>query len=138
MIFHTRPADFSPKFTVVACFCEWRGKILLLLRQDHKPQGNTWCLPAGKVEASETLSQAIIRELEEEIGLSAREQDLEKVGFVFDRYAAYDYEYHMFRWILESNRIILNLKEHKEFCWITPEAALSLRLIEDEDPCIII
>ena len=38
---------------VVSVFIEHNGKILLLHRQDHKPQGNTWAMLAGKVDKSD-------------------------------------------------------------------------------------
>lgn len=41
--------DFKPKFEVVSCFVEHDSKILLLLRQDHKSEPNTYGVPAGKV-----------------------------------------------------------------------------------------
>jgi len=36
------PENFTPKFEVVSCFVEYKQEILLLQRQDYKPQGNTW------------------------------------------------------------------------------------------------
>ncbi|MEI6118972.1 MAG: hypothetical protein WCP92_07315 [bacterium] len=41
MLYKEKPADFNPKFEVVSCFVEYKNEILLLLRQDHKPQPNT-------------------------------------------------------------------------------------------------
>ncbi|MEI6774245.1 MAG: hypothetical protein WCL18_05665 [bacterium] len=42
MIFKDKPENFAPKFEVVSCFVEYDNKILLLCRQDHKPEPNTW------------------------------------------------------------------------------------------------
>ena len=49
MISRTKLENFNKKFDVVSVFIEHDGEILLLHRQDHKPQGNTWAMPAGKV-----------------------------------------------------------------------------------------
>ena len=56
MIFIDKPNDFNPKFKVASSFIEHKGKILLLHRQNHKPQGNTWGVPAGKVDNGENMS----------------------------------------------------------------------------------
>ena len=69
MIYKTKPDNFSPRFEIVSCFVESDGKILLLHRQYHKPQGNTWGVPAGKVDKDEDIFQAIAREIAEEAGL---------------------------------------------------------------------
>ncbi len=42
MISKDKLENFTPKFEVVSCFVEYKNEILLLLRQDHKPQHNTW------------------------------------------------------------------------------------------------
>lgn len=45
------------------------GEILLAKRPDHLHQGGKWEFPGGKVEAGETVTQALIRELKEEVAL---------------------------------------------------------------------
>ncbi|MDR3558310.1 MAG: NUDIX domain-containing protein [Candidatus Pacebacteria bacterium] len=76
MISRDKPEKFKEKFEVVSCFIEHDSKILLLHRQDHKPQGNTWGVPAGKVDKGETLTNAILREIKEEIELTIKPHEL--------------------------------------------------------------
>jgi 8-oxo-dGTP diphosphatase len=45
------------------------GEILLAKRHDHLHQGGKWEFPGGKVESDETVIQALIREIKEEVGL---------------------------------------------------------------------
>jgi 8-oxo-dGTP diphosphatase len=45
------------------------GEILLAKRHDHLHQGGKWEFPGGKVESDETVTQALIREIKEEVGL---------------------------------------------------------------------
>lgn len=47
------------------------GKVLLATRT-KPPADQLWSLPGGKVEAGETLEEAALRELDEEVGVSAR------------------------------------------------------------------
>ncbi len=42
---------------------------LLLVRRARPPAAGTWSVPGGRVEAGETLAEAVVRELAEETGL---------------------------------------------------------------------
>ncbi|WP_447018174.1 8-oxo-dGTP diphosphatase MutT [Shewanella algae] len=45
-------------------------QILLAKRHGHLHQGGKWEFPGGKVETGETVTQALARELAEEVGLN--------------------------------------------------------------------
>ncbi|WP_193161314.1 8-oxo-dGTP diphosphatase MutT [Microbulbifer hainanensis] len=45
------------------------GKILIARRPEHLHMGGRWEFPGGKVEAGETVQQALARELREEIAI---------------------------------------------------------------------
>ena len=137
MIFLTKPSNFKANFECVSCFVETLGDILVLLRQDYKPQGNTWGLPAGKREKDEEPLEAMVRELGEEIGLVAQPSKVDYYSTVYVRYPDVDFVYHMFRLQLPQKiTIILNPREHKEFRWTSPVNALTMDLVPDLGECI--
>ena len=44
---------------------------LLLVRRANAPGAGTWSVPGGRVEAGETVGEAVVREVREETGLEA-------------------------------------------------------------------
>lgn len=135
MLYKEQPKNFNPKFEAVGCFCECDGKILLLLRQDHKPEPNTWGLPGGKLRAGEDIYQGMRRELKEETDLNGEE--IKYISKAYSRFPDYDFIYHVFYLVLsELPEIIINKDEHKDFIWVYPDEALKMDLIENLDKCI--
>lgn len=136
MLYTTKPEVFDPKFDVVSCFVEYKGRILLLHRQDHKPQGNTYGVPAGKVDAGEDIWTTVRREIEEETWL--QDLDIQYFAKTYVKYPEYDFHYHMFHVKLtEEPSITTNPKEHKWHIRKHPhEVILMDNLIEDEDVCV--
>lgn len=55
---------------------------VLLIRRGKEPLRGRWVVPGGTVELGETLEQALVREIEEETGLTVRPRE---VVAVFDR-----------------------------------------------------
>lgn len=57
--------------TVVAALIRGRGKLLVCQRKRGTSFAMMWEFPGGKVKPGETLEQALVRELEEELGTKA-------------------------------------------------------------------
>ena len=137
MIFYKRPEDFRPKFEVVNCLFEYDGKILLLHRHSHKPEGDKWGVPGGKVDPGESPIEAMLRELLEETKYRAGEKEMVFSRTLFVRYPEYDFVYHMYSLNLaQPHDVRLEEEAHKDFTWVTPEEALLLDLVRDMEPCI--
>jgi 8-oxo-dGTP pyrophosphatase MutT (NUDIX family) len=137
MIFDEKPENFSPRFEIVSCFLENNGEFLILHRHNHKPQGNTWCLPSGKVEINESIEEAIRREIEEETGHQINLELLRHFRKLYVKYNDFDFIYHIFHLPVEQKpNVKLEEKSHKDFKWVTPKDALKISLIEDLDECI--
>lgn len=134
MIYQKKPEKFNPKLEAVGCFIKCNGEILLLHRQDHRPEGNTWGLPAGKINEGEKVEDTIVREILEETSLTIPASQINYLGKIYVRYPTYDSIFHIFETDLKSQQgIKIDLSEHKDFKWISPENALNLELIEDLD-----
>ncbi|MFH4747515.1 8-oxo-dGTP diphosphatase MutT [Vibrio harveyi] len=57
-------------------FNQDKSQIFITKRPDDKHKGGFWEFPGGKVEQGESVEQAMIRELEEEVGITVTEQSL--------------------------------------------------------------
>ncbi len=137
MIYHEMPKNFKPKFEAVGIFVQCNGEIVLLHRQNHKPQGNTWGIPSGKVNIGEDPKTTAIRETKEETGFIINEGEMNFFKTVFVGFVDYEFIYHIYHTTLNNKLSIrINNSEHKAAKWISPLDALSLPFIEDLDGCI--
>lgn len=57
------------------------NKVLMILRK-NKPDAGNYNLVGGRMEKNETVSMAITREIQEEIGLDATNAEIEVVGSI--------------------------------------------------------
>ncbi|MET4563542.1 NUDIX domain-containing protein [Lysinibacillus parviboronicapiens] len=57
-----------PKVGVGAVILDENNRILLVLRK-KSPESGYWSLPGGKVDYMETIENAVIREIKEELGV---------------------------------------------------------------------
>lgn len=60
---------FSPLLVVAAALVDPDGRVLLQQRPPGRAMAGLWEFPGGKVEQDETPEAALIRELEEELGI---------------------------------------------------------------------
>jgi len=53
----------------VAAIRDDQNRLLISKRHEHLHQGGLWEFPGGKIEAGETIHQALVREIHEELGI---------------------------------------------------------------------
>lgn len=120
-----------------------QGKLLITQRANHSPQGGFWEFPGGKLEEGEAAELALIRELQEEIGIMVRQYRY--IGTVNHNYVQNSIDFMVFlvndftgnpecledqlniQWVEESqlnwfkfpeanNKIIALFLEHQSLC----------------------
>ena len=101
------------------------GEIYITQRAADAHMANKWEFPGGKIEAGETAEEAMIRELEEEVGITASEPQLfDKLEYEFpDRHIM------LWFWLVENWQGEPWGKEGQPGRWIAQNA-----LIADEFP----
>lgn len=100
---------------VTAAIIKRDNRILICQRPEGKSCGLLWEFPGGKIEHGETGAQCIIREIQEELGITLRViRKLTDVTFDYP-----DKTVHLNFFITEIESGELTLKEHNAYAWIT-------------------
>ena len=75
---------------VAACaLIDADGRVLLAKRPPGRPLEGYWEFPGGKVEAGETPEAALVRELDEELGITVAERCLAPLTFASHSYPTF-------------------------------------------------
>ena len=135
MIYKRKPHRFENPTQVAGCSVICDGKILLLLRHREKSYGDCWGEPAGKVEPGEQPIDAAARELYEETSIRASKNDLLLQGRYYIQFSDKEnFIYYGFALPMkEKPKVKIEAKGHSKYGWFTPEEALQLNLVEDEE-----
>jgi 8-oxo-dGTP diphosphatase len=105
---------------VVACaLIDPDGRVLLGQRHPGKAMGGLWEFPGGKVDSGETPEEALIRELREELGITAREACL--APFSFASHAYPDFHLLMPLYVCRRWEGIPRPLEHAVLKWVRPK-----------------
>ncbi|WP_303830754.1 8-oxo-dGTP diphosphatase MutT [Asticcacaulis taihuensis] len=119
---------------VAAALVDSDGRVLIAQRPEGKQLAGLWEFPGGKVEPGETPETALIRELEEELGIIVKQACL--APFVF---ASHTYEtFHLLmplylirRWEGEPEA-----REHAALKWVRPNDMGQYPMPPADDPLV--
>lgn len=82
--------DAKPLLLVAACaLIDKHGQVLLARRPPGRKLAGLWEFPGGKLAPGETPEQALVRELDEELGITVREADLAPFAFASHEYDSF-------------------------------------------------
>jgi mutator protein MutT len=101
---------------------------LLLIRRGRGPAAGEWSVPGGRVEAGETLAEAVVRELIEETGIEGVCNELvgwvERIGDDFHHVIL---DFHVT--VLEGRKPVAG-DDAAEAAWVPLDEVVTLHLVE--------
>ena len=104
------------------------GKLLMTQRHPDKKAGGLWEFTGGSVLAGETTKQAALRELEEELGVTAKEKDLSLLDVY--QYKNYFMDVYVAKMDVEPSSLVLQRSEVVDAKWVSHEEIL--KMIEEK------
>lgn len=96
------------------------GRVLLAQRPPGKSLAGLWEFPGGKVEPNETPEAALIRELQEELGIDTHASCLAPLTFASHAYP--DFHLLMPLFACRKWQGIISGREGQNLAWVRPEA----------------
>jgi len=117
---------------VVAALIEREGKLLLARRDASSDQAGLWEFPGGKVETGESQPCALVRELQEEMGITATVEE-------FIATSQLQQPARLIRlhgWRVSGFTGTITLQCHSEIRWVAPADVLSFDLAPADIPLI--
>ena len=86
----TNLADTDMLLVSAVALIDCDGRVLLAQRPESKTMAGLWEFPGGKIEPGETPETALIRELDEELGINTAASCLAPLSFASHSYDASD------------------------------------------------
>jgi len=101
---------------VAVALLDTDNRVLLAKRPEGKKMAGLWEFPGGKVDPGETPERALIRELDEELGVDTRTSCLAPIGFASHAYD--DFHLLMPLYVCRVWQGTPTPKEGQELAWV--------------------
>lgn len=118
--------------TVVAAVIVQDGRVFCAKRPMDKILGGLWEFPGGKVEPGESLEEALIREIKEELGIEIT--ITKHLLNVVHEYPSHSVNLHTYLCHWVANDLILHV--HTDAKWVSPKELHELEWVAGDDPII--
>jgi 8-oxo-dGTP diphosphatase len=125
----------KPLLLVAACaLVDADGRVLIAQRPEGKAMAGLWEFPGGKVEASETPEEAVVRELREELGIETKTACLAPLTFASHGYEAF----HLLMPVFVCRRFwgTPSPREHQTLKWVRPREMRNYPMPAADEPLI--
>ena len=109
-------------------------EFLLAQRPEGKVYAGYWEFPGGKLEAGETPEAALIRELEEELGVSTKTACLAPLSFASHSYESFHLLMPLF--VCRKWQGTPVAREHVALKWVRPQALRDYPMPPADEPLI--
>lgn len=94
------------------------GRVLIAKRPEGKAMAGLWEFPGGKVQEGETPEAALVRELQEELGIDTRQSCLAPIAFASHAYDDFHLLMPLFACRVWQGEPIA--KEGQDLAWVRP------------------
>ena len=120
------PEDQASQLGLDSC------RVLIVQRSRHDKGGGLWEFPGGKIEAQESPEQALLREIDEELGIGI--SIVVSLGKLVHDYPKLRIHLEVFvcKWI--SGELVL--REHQDLKWILPKQIDKSLLLGADQPFV--
>ena len=120
---------------VVACaLLDQDGRVLIAQRPEGKALAGLWEFPGGKVEMGEAPEATLIRELQEELGITVKEPCLAPLTFASFAYP--DFHLLMPRYVCRRWEGVVLAREHQALKWVRPNELRNFPMPPADEPLI--
>lgn len=115
-----------------AALIDSAGRVLISQRPEGKSLAGLWEFPGGKFEAGETPEEALVRELDEELGIAAQVGALRPLTFSSFSYP----DFHLFMPVFACWHWVgtVEPKEGQALAWVDPVALVDYPMPPADEP----
>ncbi|HVZ99571.1 MAG TPA: 8-oxo-dGTP diphosphatase MutT [Caulobacterales bacterium] len=129
------PPSSRPLLLVVAAaMFDDAGRVLIAQRPAHKMLGGLWEFPGGKLETGESPEAALVRELQEELGVTVEPDCLDPYAFASHSYA--DFHLLMPLYAIRAWKGEPQAREAQALAWASPEQLRDYKMPPADAPLV--
>ena len=129
---------------VAAVLIDADGRVLLAQRPKGKSMAGFWEFPGGKLQAGETPESALIRELNEELGIHTWDSCLAPISFASHAYTnesgGKDGDFHLLMPVFACRKWegIVQGREGQSLAWVWPKDLKTYQMLPADAPLIAV